>query len=162
MASGISETRRMYYASAGGRSPAGLQLHRPLHGKIGISGRTTGLQGRHYTAQIYSCIGAGTWRSLKRQIQGKESCEGNRRQLLPPQCRVRFVPAGVPHVPSQQEQLRPGPGLSTPIRIVKVARSFRCAVIGYFLFTKVNRNDLAFFYFNPAIPKNVAPIFENI
>lgn len=50
--------------------------------------------------------------------------------------------------------------VSIPIMIVKVARSFRCAVIGYFLFTKVNRNYLAFFYFNPVIPTNIAPFFE--
>jgi hypothetical protein len=47
--------------------------------------------------------------------------------------------------------------VSTPRMIVKAARSFRCAFIGGFLFTRVNRDHWVSGYFNSAIPSKIAP-----
>jgi hypothetical protein len=47
--------------------------------------------------------------------------------------------------------------VSTPRMIVKAARSFRCAFIYGFLFTRVNKDHWACVYFNPAIPSKIAP-----
>jgi len=49
---------------------------------------------------------------------------------------------------------------STPMMIVKVARSFRDAFIGYFLFTKVNSRYWIFIDFNPLIPTKIAPCYQ--
>jgi hypothetical protein len=48
--------------------------------------------------------------------------------------------------------------VSTPMMIVKAARSFRCAFIGGFLFTRVNRDHWVSGYFNFAIPSKIAVI----
>ena len=50
----------------------------------------------------------------------------------------------------------------TPMMIVKAARSLRCAFIGGFLFTWVNRNHWVSGYFNAAIPSKIAVIAREL
>lgn len=49
---------------------------------------------------------------------------------------------------------------STPMMIVKAARSFLCAFIRYILFTNVNSNSRIIIDFNPSIPTRIAPCYR--
>ena len=49
---------------------------------------------------------------------------------------------------------------STPMMIVKAARSFRCVFIRYILFTNVNGHYWIVIDFNPSIPTRIAPCYQ--
>ena len=80
MASGISETRKRVLCVSS-MTEAGRTA---IASAIALQNRYlwpyNRIAGEVSCYLIYFCIGAGTWRNLKRQITEKESRKGNRRR----------------------------------------------------------------------------------